>query len=66
MRTRKLATEFRLLQLRGIYRRLSPPAKDALARGAHNLSVGKRPPRLWVYVDDEGQVIGTETSANEM
>ena len=65
MRIRKFATEFRLLQLRGIYHRLSPPAQDALARGGHNLSVGKRPPRRWVYVDEDGRVIRTETSADE-
>jgi hypothetical protein len=65
MRMRELATELRLCRLRHIYRQLSPAGQDTLARGAQSLSVGQRPPRLWVFVDGDGRLIRIETSANE-
>jgi hypothetical protein len=65
MRISKFATQLRLFQLRCIYHRLAPPAQETLAHGAHSLRVGKRPPRLWVYLDDDGRVIRTETSVEE-
>ena len=65
MRISKFATELRLLQLRCIYRRLPQPAQETLARGAHSLRLGKRPPRLWVFLDDDGRVVRTETSVDQ-
>ena len=65
MRMRELATELRLCRLRHIYRQPSPAGQEALVRGVHSLNAGKHPPRLWVFVDDQGRVIGTETSAGE-
>ena len=65
MHISKFAIQLRLCQLRCMYRRLPQPAQETLARGAQSLSVGRPPPRLWVFVDADGRVIRTEISPDE-
>jgi len=62
---RRFTTQRRLRQLHCIYDKLPESGQEILADAAESLRAGRRPPRVWVFVDDDGRPLRVETTSDE-